>query len=116
VSSNHTSRFGPNIGTNLWKSIQSREQKVAAEQSWSATSRLFNWHRHNEDGLWLDDGTGDVEAIRQLQRHPWIIDPFDDGGESEPLDETTPPNLDRDSILQWSAQVEESQQQSEQVN
>ena len=87
--------------------IQLLEQKIADEQSWSATSRLFNWHRYNEDGLWLDDGTtGNVEVIRKLQQHPWIVDPFDDGGQSDPLNEKRHSKLDRKSILEWTAKVE----------
>jgi hypothetical protein len=32
------------------------------------TSRLFNWHRSYDDGLWLDDRTThDIEVIRKLQ-------------------------------------------------
>ncbi|KAL2004452.1 hypothetical protein VTN00DRAFT_5201 [Thermoascus crustaceus] len=103
-------------GEDLQEKIQPHERKVADEQSWSATSRLFNWHRHNEDGLWLDDGTRDVEAIRQLQRHPWIVDPFDDGGQFDLLDEDKRPELRRENILEWSAEVEKYRQLWETVN
>ena len=30
-----------------------------------ATSRLFNWHRCLDGGIWLDDGSADIETIRQ---------------------------------------------------
>ena len=38
---------------------------------------MFNWHRSYDDGIWLDEGKGDVELVCCLQMHPWIIDPFD---------------------------------------
>ncbi|KAI9933960.1 hypothetical protein MW887_005032 [Aspergillus wentii] len=77
--------------------------QLAEEQSWIATSRLFNWHRYYDDGLWLDDGTHNIEHIRHLLQHPWIVDPFDDD-ESIPLDKVERPNP-RESILEWIAQV-----------
>lgn len=87
--------------------IQPHErQKIADQQSRSATSRLFNWHRGYDDGIWLDDGTQDIEAIRKLQRHPWIIDPWDDGGNHSPSSEKKPSMLDQESILEWRAKVE----------
>lgn len=45
--------------------------------------------------------TGNVEAIRKLQQHPWIVDPFDDGGESDPVHEGKQSKLDRRSVLEW---------------
>lgn len=88
--------------------VQSPErQKIADQQSRSATSRLFNWHRSYDDGLWLDDGTApNIETIRTLQRHPWIIDPWDDGGKYSPLSEKKASVLDREGIIKWSARVE----------
>ncbi|KAI9037334.1 uncharacterized protein KD926_000621 [Aspergillus affinis] len=52
------------------------KRDLADEQSGEATSRLFNWHRGYDNGLWLDEGDGDVELIRKLQTHAWIIDPY----------------------------------------
>lgn len=87
--------------------IPLQEQKIADEQSWTSTSRLFNWHRYNEDGLWLHDGTTeDSEVVRRLQQHPWIVDPFNDAGHSDPLDEEKHSILDRQSVLEWITGVE----------
>ncbi|EAS28594.1 uncharacterized protein CIMG_09798 [Coccidioides immitis RS] len=86
--------------------IKPDAKRDADEQSWGATSRLFNWHRFNEDGLWLQDGTMDAEQIRQLQQHPWIVDPFDDGGRFSKVAEAKPPEVCRESILEWVAKVE----------
>ncbi|KAK2865052.1 hypothetical protein FQN49_003954 [Arthroderma sp. PD_2] len=88
------------------EAIITSERDMADERSWSATSRLFNWHRNNEDGLWLDDGMRTVDEIRQLQRHPWIIDPFDDGGRSERLDKGERPRLPVENILEWRDGIE----------
>ncbi|RAH48639.1 uncharacterized protein BO95DRAFT_471552 [Aspergillus brunneoviolaceus CBS 621.78] len=46
------------------------ERYTADEQSGFATSRLFNWHRGYDDGIWLDDGKANIESVRQLQMHP----------------------------------------------
>lgn len=86
---------------------------MADDQSWNATSRLFNWHRDSDDGIWLDDGTGDVEAIRQLQTHPWIVDPFrDDLNEPLPRDKKHD-GLREETILEWTADVEEYRESQE---
>lgn len=71
--------------------------------SW-ATSYIFEWHRLNDDGLWLDDGRQDgPEAIRALQSHPWIRDDNDYAGlQNFKEDETSgksSPALTR--ILEW---------------
>lgn len=58
--------------------------------------------------MWLDDGTRDIEGIRQLLQHPWIVDQFNDGylsGSFEDKDEREP-DVRRGSILRWSAEVE----------
>lgn len=82
------------------------ERKVADEQSWNATSRLFNWHRQHDDGLWLHDGiTTDVEVIRRLQQHPWIVDPFGTSGQSDLPVDCTLAEGDRERILEWTAEV-----------
>lgn len=77
-------------------------------QSRTATSRLFNWHSVYEGGLWLEDGTAtwNVEAVRKLQQHPWIVDPFEDGGEVELIDEEKQSRLDMESVLEWAKSVE----------
>ncbi|PWY72383.1 hypothetical protein BO70DRAFT_342415 [Aspergillus heteromorphus CBS 117.55] len=80
------------------------------EQSWDATSRLFNWHRNHDDGIWLDDGGGDIEIIRRIQLHPWVVDPFDDNGQDEPVEADNHRELDRDSIIQWRSKVENHRQ------
>ncbi|KAB8259396.1 hypothetical protein BDV32DRAFT_159308 [Aspergillus pseudonomiae] len=76
------------------------EQYIADEQSGSATSRLFNWHRSYDDGIWLDDGQGDIEIIRRLQMHAWIIDPFDNG-DDDPVEEPKHRELSVERILRW---------------
>lgn len=74
-----------------------------------ATSRLFNWHRGHDGGLWLDDGAGQsIETIRELQRHPWVMDPFDDGNCEPVEDKTKAQELDSDGIVRWIAEVEGS--------
>lgn len=83
----------------------SKEQMVGEQQSLNATSRLFNWHRHYDDGLWLDDGTGDIALIRRLQRHPWIIDPFDIDNEPESPDDYTCIRSHTGGVLDWLARV-----------
>ncbi|KAB8277950.1 hypothetical protein BDV30DRAFT_223285 [Aspergillus minisclerotigenes] len=71
--------------------IYSKEHETAEQQSLNATSRLFNWHRHYDDGLWLDDGKSDIGLIRRLQQHPWIVDPFDiDNEPNSPENSTCP--------------------------
>jgi hypothetical protein len=91
----------------LTERIQSGEQQIADEQSWSATFRLFNWYRTYDNGIWLDDGTGrqGIETIRRLQRHPWIVDPFDDGGKHDPLEERKYCEVPRERILEWNSEV-----------
>ncbi|RAL04240.1 uncharacterized protein BO80DRAFT_400647 [Aspergillus ibericus CBS 121593] len=81
------------------------EQRPADEQSWAATSRLFNWHRGYDDGIWLDDGSGDVDAIRRRQRHAWMVDPFDDDSDEE-VEETKHRELDVEGISRWKGEVE----------
>ncbi|KAH8434867.1 uncharacterized protein LDX57_012498 [Aspergillus melleus] len=85
------------------------ERNLADEQSGEATSRLFNWHRGYDDGLWLDEGDGDVELIRRLQAHAWIIDQFD-SLESDPVEEPKRRELDFEGILQWNNEVERFRQ------
>ncbi|KAL4893332.1 hypothetical protein BDV59DRAFT_207821 [Aspergillus ambiguus] len=86
------------------------EQQAADEQSGAATSRLFNWHRSYDDGIWLDDGTGDIEFIRQLQNHPWIDDPFFKSQGDDPVEERKHCEISADSILQWDDDVEKFRQ------
>ncbi|QRD89253.1 hypothetical protein F9C07_2219557 [Aspergillus flavus] len=81
------------------------EQYIANEQSGYATSRLFNWHRSYDDGIWLDDGQRDIESVRQVQKHPWIIDPFD-SPDDEPVEEPKHHELCVERILQWNSEVQ----------
>ncbi|PYI01999.1 hypothetical protein BO78DRAFT_464235 [Aspergillus sclerotiicarbonarius CBS 121057] len=82
------------------------EQNTADGQSWAATSRLFNWHRFYDDGIWLDDGQGDIELTRRLQMHSWIIDQFD--SHDDPVEEPKHRDLDIEGILRWKSEVERS--------
>ncbi|PYH82505.1 hypothetical protein BO82DRAFT_364213 [Aspergillus uvarum CBS 121591] len=81
------------------------ERYIADEQSGFATSRLSNWHSGYDDGIWLDDGHGDIENVRRLQMHPWIIDQFDNQ-DNEPVEEAKDRGLSVESILQWNEEVE----------
>ncbi|KAJ5943168.1 hypothetical protein N7516_003336 [Penicillium verrucosum] len=81
------------------------ERDLADEQSGVATSRLFNWHRSYDDGIWLDEGSEDVELVRELQKHPWIVDPFD-SLENEPVEETKHRKVCFEAISRWNSEVE----------
>jgi hypothetical protein len=61
----------------------------------------LNWHRSYDDGLWLGDGTQDVGKIRRLHSHPWIVDPFNDDGSNELIDEDTGLKDDPVKVLKW---------------
>ncbi|PWY87336.1 hypothetical protein BO94DRAFT_465922 [Aspergillus sclerotioniger CBS 115572] len=90
---------------------QCHERETADGQSWSATSRLFNWHRDYDDGIWLDDGTKSIEAVRQMQVHLWIVNPFDDNGQHDPVEEEDKDHqVHTESILDWYAEVERCQE------
>jgi hypothetical protein len=69
---------------------------------------LFSWLREIEGGLWLDDGTkGNLEAIRQLQRHPWIADPYDGEDYGGTEDEKSAKRAsDKKRIMEWQEGVE----------
>ncbi|GFN21155.1 uncharacterized protein AtWU_10964 [Aspergillus tubingensis] len=82
------------------------EQIDADEQSAIATSRLFNWHRSYDDGIWLDDGTGDIETIRRIQQHQWIIDPFSASELDDLVEEPKDRELSFESILRWIDEAE----------
>lgn len=73
---------------------------------------MFNWHRSDDDGIWLDEGKGDAELVRRLQRHPWIIDPFD-SVDGEPVEEPKHRQLCVDDILRWNSEVEKFRQSGE---
>ena len=44
--------------------------------------------------------------IRELHKHPWIVDPFEDGGKNDPLEEGNRSMIDEESVLKWIAEVE----------
>ena len=73
---------------------------------------MFNWHRSYDDGIWLDEGKGDVELVRRLQMHPWIIDPFD-SLENESVEEPKHRELCVDGVLRWNSEVEKFRQSGE---
>lgn len=65
-------------------SIDDDTQHKADNKSNNATSNLFFWHKNNEEGLWLDDGTqSDIEVLRKLVSHPWIDISFGDHEQGE---------------------------------
>ncbi|PYI20565.1 hypothetical protein BO99DRAFT_107775 [Aspergillus violaceofuscus CBS 115571] len=77
---------------------------LAEAQSGNGTRRLFCWQRHHEGAIWLDDGSGDVDAIRRMQIHPWIKDPWNNG--DFPVSEPQHKELDLGRILKWRDTVE----------
>ncbi|OJJ87839.1 uncharacterized protein ASPGLDRAFT_22649 [Aspergillus glaucus CBS 516.65] len=57
-----------------------------------------------DGGLWLDDGSADIEIIRRLQMHPWI-DPWND--DDSPIEEAKIQEPCRETISQWCAEIQE---------
>lgn len=47
-----------------------------------------------------------IETIQQLQRHPWIVDPFNDGGKHGPFEKREHREGPRHRILEWNSRVE----------
>ncbi|GAQ43821.1 similar to Pc13g13620 [Aspergillus niger] len=86
--------------------VSHAEKIDADEQSAIATSRLFNWHRSYDDGIWLDDGTGDIETIRRIQQHQWMIDPFSASELDDLVEEPKDHELSFESILRWIDEAE----------
>lgn len=78
----------------------------ADEQSWSATSRLYNWHRCYDDGLWLDDGNTDLAQVRLFQQHPWIVEPSRFADQDDPTVEEKKECLNKQAILKWAAEIQ----------
>ncbi|RAH48119.1 uncharacterized protein BO95DRAFT_480502 [Aspergillus brunneoviolaceus CBS 621.78] len=79
-------------------------RSLAEGQSGNGTRRLFCWQRHHEGAIWLDDGAGDVDAIRCMQIHPWIKDPWNNN--DFPVSEPEHKELDLEKILKWRDAVE----------
>ncbi|QMW24847.1 hypothetical protein G4B84_000092 [Aspergillus flavus NRRL3357] len=104
TSTRHNTRRKSQPGRHI-NELTYPEQYIANEQSGYATSRLFNWHRSYDDGIWLDDGQRDIESVRQVQKHPWIIDPFD-SPDDEPVEEPKHHELCVERILQWNSEVQ----------
>ncbi|GLB01873.1 hypothetical protein AtubIFM57258_000283 [Aspergillus tubingensis] len=59
-----------------------------------------------DDGIWLDDGTGDIETIRRIQQHQWIIDPFSASELDDLVEEPKDRELSFESILRWIDEAE----------
>ena len=51
--------------------------------SGDASFNLFNWHRNYEGGLWLIEGSEDIDAVRTTSSHPWIRDDSNEDAGSE---------------------------------
>jgi hypothetical protein len=66
-------------------------------------TRLFNCHRHLDNGLWLDDGTSaaDIETIGRLETHPWIVDQLNDGGQYSPVEDEKRAHVNVEDTLRW---------------
>ena len=64
-----------------------------------ASFNLFNWHRNNEGGLWLDEGFQTIDIVRRNNSHPWIKDDSDEDiiSESEESDKM----ISENDIQQW---------------
>lgn len=58
--------------------IQSSAQSITGLRSADATFNLFNWHRNNEEGLWLEEAGDNIVKTRLRQSHPWIEDESDE--------------------------------------
>lgn len=76
---------------------------------------MFNWHRSYDDGIWLYDGTEDIDFVRRLQKHPWIVDPFFDSQESDPVEEPKIESFSAENIMRWDDEVEKYRQLGESV-
>lgn len=109
VSTEYVSDHVVNMYTGISRPSLS-ERALADSQSRDTTSRLFNWHRAYDGGLWLDEGTENIEAIRRVQLHPWIVDLFNKDNrrvkDNSPVKESQQPEVDRETILEWNAEVE----------
>ncbi|KAJ5734934.1 uncharacterized protein N7483_000059 [Penicillium malachiteum] len=79
--------------------------ETADDQSFDATSRLFNWHRYRDHGLWLEDRNVSIDDVRRIQLHPWIEDIFSDG--DDPIKENPRPEIDLEAILKWCHEIED---------
>ncbi|KAF7155484.1 hypothetical protein CNMCM6106_004630 [Aspergillus hiratsukae] len=114
VSTEYVSEHVVNMYTDV-SSPSLNERALADAQSRGATSRLFNWHRAYDDGFWFDDGIENIEAIRRVQLRPWIVDPFnkDMVKDNGPVKESQQSEVDRETILEWNAEVEKYQQSAE---
>lgn len=73
---------------------------------------MFNWHRSYDDGIWLNEGKGNIELVRRLQVHPWIIDPFDDP-DYEQVEKPKHRELCVDGVLRWNSEIEKFRQSGE---
>lgn len=83
------------------------EREDADEQSRRATSKLFNWHRASDGGLWLDDdGNTGTDDIRRLQQPLWIIDQFRDLGGSALMKKIIRHSPDLMRISEWIDEVQ----------
>ncbi|RAK71715.1 uncharacterized protein BO72DRAFT_441329 [Aspergillus fijiensis CBS 313.89] len=77
---------------------------LAEVQSHNGTQRLFCWQRHHEGAIWLDNGLGDLDAIRRMQVHPWIKEPWNN--DDFPISKPQHKELDLERILKWRDAVE----------
>ena len=48
------------------------------------------------------------KPFRELMRHPWVTDPFDDGNQEPVEDKAEAQEVDGDRIMRWIAEVEGS--------
>lgn len=89
----------------LDKGEKDRADKISS----TATRNLFYWHKNNEEGLWLDDGTQDnIEVLRKLQSHPWISCDLSEDEEVEDVGNPPKRASNVESIKDWLVGVQES--------
>lgn len=85
--------------------IQGSAESVVGLRSADATFNLFNWHRNNEGGLWLEEEGDNIAKTRLRQSHPWIEDESDE--ESEPEDDRSISCTDKRMVRvhSWLAEI-----------
>ncbi|KAJ5917513.1 hypothetical protein N7466_011067 [Penicillium verhagenii] len=86
--------------------LEYHSRESADEQSWSATSCLYNWHRRYDDWLWLDDGNTSEKEVRLFQQHSWIVDPFHLSEQYDPPVAEKKECLNEQDILNCAAKVQ----------
>ncbi|KAK5221592.1 hypothetical protein LTR96_011188 [Exophiala xenobiotica] len=78
----------------------------AFEISSNATRYLYAWYSRYEDGMWLDEGNGkSSEEIRNLNKHPWMQNLFEEESEGRNSHESPERTLGQPVIARWRDEV-----------